>query len=112
MASTQFTPISLALADLVDPQISMTHSENYTFTLSSKGGVAPYTWVDHPSGTVGYFVDAATSAPFNGFYLVPGIDRTCECLQYELNFPKDVDPQTSALRVEQGLNVGVAAGSC
>lgn len=90
----------------------MTHSANYTFTLSSKGGVAPYTWVDYPSGTVGYFVDPATSVPLNGFYLIPGIDRTCEYLQFELTISIHVDPQISALRVERGLVAGVAAGSC
>ncbi|EIW83456.1 glycoside hydrolase family 2 protein [Coniophora puteana RWD-64-598 SS2] len=73
-----FTPASLADAKLVDPQISMTSSSNLTFTLSAKGGVAPWTWIDHPAGTVGYFVDAATERPSNGFYLIPGLDRTLQ----------------------------------
>ncbi|TFK54547.1 glycoside hydrolase family 2 protein [Heliocybe sulcata] len=75
-----FTPASLASATLVDPQISMTAGDNYTFTLSAKGGVAPWTWLDHPSGTVGYFVDTASGLPSNGFYLIPGIDRTVQFL--------------------------------
>lgn len=40
--------------------------------------MAAWTWLDHPSGTVGYFVDEQTGQPLNGFYLVPGIDRTSE----------------------------------
>ncbi|KAF8069886.1 glycoside hydrolase family 2 protein [Lyophyllum atratum] len=71
-----FTPTSLANARLVDPQISVTRSQDLTFTLSAKGGVAPWTWLDHPAGTVGVFVDKKTSLPSNGFYLIPGIDRT------------------------------------
>ncbi|KZT29074.1 glycoside hydrolase family 2 protein [Neolentinus lepideus HHB14362 ss-1] len=75
-----FTPASLANTSLVDPAISMTAGSNYTFTLSAKGGVAPWTWLDHPSGTVGYFVDTTTGLPTNGFYLIPGIDRTVQFL--------------------------------
>ncbi|TFY78864.1 hypothetical protein EWM64_g5145 [Hericium alpestre] len=71
-----FTPTSLADAALVDPQISVTSSDNFSFTLSAKGGVAAWTWLDHPSGTVGYFVDSVTGLPSNAFYLVPGQDRT------------------------------------
>ncbi|KAF8971934.1 glycoside hydrolase superfamily [Flammula alnicola] len=58
------------------PMISVYRSNDFTFTLSAKGGVAPWTWVDHPAGTVGVFMDAKTGLPSNGFYLVPGIDRT------------------------------------
>ncbi|KAJ7030709.1 glycoside hydrolase family 2 protein [Mycena alexandri] len=76
-----FTPISLAEAALVDPQIRVTSTENLMFTLSALGGVAPWTWLDHPAGTIGFFVDNTTGLPFNGFYLVPGIDRTCHILQ-------------------------------
>jgi beta-mannosidase len=72
----QFTPASLASANLVDPKISVTRNADLTFTLSAKGGVAPWTWLDHPAGTIGIFIDTATGTPTNGFYLVPGIDRT------------------------------------
>ncbi|PCH35835.1 glycoside hydrolase family 2 protein [Wolfiporia cocos MD-104 SS10] len=75
---TYYTPTSLAYAELVDPEIALTTGENLTFTLSAKGGVAAYAWLDHPYGTVGYFVDDTTGNPLNGFYLVPGIDRTCQ----------------------------------
>ncbi|KAI0309749.1 glycoside hydrolase family 2 protein [Amylostereum chailletii] len=71
-----FTPISLANATLLDPQIQVTSSDNSTFTLSAQGGVAPWTWIDHPSGTVGVFVDQETGRPLNAFYLVPGFNRT------------------------------------
>lgn len=74
----KFTPTSLANATLIDPQITITQGDNLTFTLSALGGVAPWTWLDHPSGTFGVFVDNATGVPSNGFYLVPGIDRTGE----------------------------------
>ncbi|KAF5346711.1 hypothetical protein D9756_010427 [Leucocoprinus leucothites] len=80
-----FTPTSLANANLVDPQISLTPNEDsghLTFTLSAKGGVAAWTWMDHPAGTIGVFVDAQTGVPTNGFYLVPGLDRT---LRFEMN---------------------------
>jgi len=71
-----FTPTSLANAHLADPQISVTRSQDLTFTLSAKGAVAPWTWIDHPAGTMGIFVDKKTGVPSNGFYLIPGIDRT------------------------------------
>lgn len=74
--SLKFTPVSLANASLVDPEIEIARSDNYTFTLSAKGGVAAYTWMDHPTGTVGIFVDSATHRPSNGFFLIPGQDRT------------------------------------
>jgi beta-mannosidase len=44
--------------------------------LSAKGGVGVWTWLDHPSGTVGYFIDTTTGLPSNGYYLIPRIDRT------------------------------------
>ena len=72
----QFTPVSLADVPLVDPKIAVSHNNNLTFTLSARGGVAAWTWLDHPSGTVGYFINPRTNVPLNGFYLVPGIDRT------------------------------------
>ena len=56
----------------------MTPGDNLTFTLSAQGGVAAYAWLDHPAGTVGYFQDSATGLPSNGFFLIPGIDRTRE----------------------------------
>ncbi|KAF7315112.1 Glycoside hydrolase family 2 protein [Mycena indigotica] len=71
-----FTPTSLAHAPLVDPKILVTSDKSLTFTLSARGGVAPWTWLDHPAGTVGYFQDTKTGLPANGFYLVPGIPRT------------------------------------
>jgi beta-mannosidase len=54
----------------------MITSDNYTFMLSAKGGVGVWTWLDHPSGTVGYFIDVTTGLPSNGYYLIPRIDRT------------------------------------
>ncbi|KAJ7432820.1 hypothetical protein B0H11DRAFT_1940064 [Mycena galericulata] len=71
-----FTPVSLADVPLVDPKIRMTTHSNLTFTPSARGGVAPWTWLDHPAGTIGVFVDSKTGLPSNGFYLIPGIDRT------------------------------------
>ncbi|KAF9449648.1 glycoside hydrolase family 2 protein [Macrolepiota fuliginosa MF-IS2] len=77
-----FVPTSLANAKLEDPQISITRTNDLTFTLSAKGGVAAWAWMDHPSGTMGIFVDVNTGLPANGFFLVPGIDRT---LRFEMN---------------------------
>ncbi|KZT67867.1 hypothetical protein DAEQUDRAFT_812543 [Daedalea quercina L-15889] len=94
-----YTPTSLAYAELVDPQIIMTPGTGYTFTLSAKGGVAPYTWVDHPAGTVGYFVDVITDTPLNGFYLVPGIDRTLRfVLHAALSTVTEQDPAHFVVR--------------
>ncbi|CDO76483.1 Glycoside Hydrolase Family 2 protein [Trametes cinnabarina] len=73
-----FTPVSLATANLVDPAIDLATGPNLTFTLSARGGVAPFTWLDHPAGTVGFFADNTTGLPLNGFFLVPGIDRTVQ----------------------------------
>ncbi|KAI0830870.1 glycoside hydrolase [Trametes gibbosa] len=73
-----FTPVPLSTANLVDPEIQLTPGPDLTFTLSAKGGVAPFTWLDHPAGTVGFFADKATGLPSNGFFLVPGIDRTVQ----------------------------------
>ncbi|KAJ7902283.1 glycoside hydrolase family 2 protein, partial [Mycena leptocephala] len=44
-----FTPASLANATLVDPRIHVTSTLDLMFTLSAKGGVAPWTWLDHPA---------------------------------------------------------------
>ncbi|KAJ6452761.1 glycoside hydrolase family 2 protein [Mycena sanguinolenta] len=78
-----FTPVSLADVSLVDPQIQIDSTKDLTFTVSAKGGVAPWTWLDHPAGTVGVFVDNTTGLPSNGFYLIPGIDRTLKFLLNE-----------------------------
>ncbi|KAJ7930801.1 glycoside hydrolase family 2 protein [Mycena leptocephala] len=94
-----FTPVSLASASLVDPQIQITSTDNLTFTLSAQGGVAPWTWLDHPTDTIGVFVDNATGLPFNGFYLVPGIDRTLKFLLNEkLSANTSPDPADFVLR--------------
>ncbi|KAF7369407.1 putative glycoside hydrolase family 2 protein [Mycena venus] len=94
-----FTPISLADAALVDPQIQINLTEDLTFTLSAQGGVAPWTWLDHPAGTVGVFVDNVTGLPSNGFYLVPGIDRTLKFIPNEkLSMNINPDPANFVLR--------------
>ncbi|KAJ6478698.1 glycoside hydrolase family 2 protein [Mycena vulgaris] len=86
-----FTPASLADATLVDPQIQLTATSDLTFTLSALGGVAPWTWLDHPAGTVGVFVDNTTGLPSNGFYLIPGIDRTVKFLLNQ-NLSRNISP--------------------
>ena len=72
----QFTPVPLSNSTLVDPQIHLERRKDFTFTLSAKGGVSVFTWMDHPVGTVGIFVDAKSGQPSNGFFLIPGQDRT------------------------------------
>ena len=81
----QFTPTSLANVSLIDPQIDVSWIDNSTLILSARGGVAPWAWVDHPAGTIGYFVDAHTNVPSNGFYLIPGITRTCMSPFHQIN---------------------------
>ncbi|KAF7377216.1 Glycoside hydrolase family 2 protein [Mycena sanguinolenta] len=94
-----FTPMSLADVPLVDPQIQVNSTSDLTFTLSAKGGVAPWTWLDHPAGTIGVFVDNTTGLPSNGFYLVPGIDRTLKfLLNGNLSANPTPDPADFVLR--------------
>ncbi|KAF8549672.1 glycoside hydrolase [Imleria badia] len=94
-----FTPISLTYANLVDPKIVVRASNNYTFTLSAQSGVGAWTWLDHPYGTVGYFVDTTTGSPSNGFYLVPGIDRTVQFVQNaKLSSVGNPDPSDFVVR--------------
>ncbi|KAH0589713.1 putative beta-mannosidase A [Termitomyces sp. J132] len=94
-----FTPTSLANAHLLDPQISVTRGQDLTFTLSAKGGVGAWTWIDHPSGTIGIFVDKETGSPSNGFYLIPGIDRTLSfILNPALSKVKNPDPADFVVR--------------
>ncbi|KAH7909288.1 glycoside hydrolase family 2 protein [Hygrophoropsis aurantiaca] len=94
-----FTPASLANASLVDPKMTVTGDSNYTFTLSAKGGVAAWAWLDHPSGTVGYFVDPSDGSPTNGFYLIPGIDRTVQfVINAALSTTSTPDPATFVVR--------------
>lgn len=82
----QFNPTSLANVTLVDPAIKVTAGDKMTFTLSAQGGVGAWTWLDHPAGTVGYFYDTTTNKPVNGFYLIPGQDRTGMLLRFSLLF--------------------------
>ncbi|KAH9885437.1 glycoside hydrolase [Cubamyces lactineus] len=93
-----FTPASLSTANLVDPEIKVTSGPNLTFTLSAQGGVAPFAWLDHPAGTVGYFADAATGVPLNGFFLVPGIDRTVQFIPNTALSKVHPDPAQFAVR--------------
>ncbi|KAG0707047.1 glycoside hydrolase family 2 protein [Suillus ampliporus] len=98
-SESYFTPVSLAYSNLVDPQIGVIASDNYTFTLSANGGVGAWTWLDHPSGTVGYFVDTTTGLPSNGYYLIPGIDRTVQfILSIKLSTVQSPDPADFVVR--------------
>lgn len=100
---TQFTPVSLATATLVDPKIKVTQGDDLTFTLSAKGGVGAWTWLDHPGGTVGHFVDKKTGVPSNGFFLIPGIDRTGESLNSKASMHcADICLSSSAIHSERG----------
>ncbi|KAL1964799.1 hypothetical protein VTN77DRAFT_6666 [Rasamsonia byssochlamydoides] len=64
-----FTPVWTNEAKLVDPQIELSYNEaTKKFTVEAKSGVALYTWLDYPAGTVGYFDD-------NSFVLRPGQPR-------------------------------------
>ncbi|KAL1672792.1 glycoside hydrolase family 2 protein [Schizophyllum commune] len=101
-----FTPTSLAHANLVDPEVQLTHEGDLVFTLNAKGGVAPLTWLEHLAGSIGYLADNATGRPSIGFYLtagkswhtcrlclVPEIDRT---LKFVLNADLSQNSQPSA----------------
>ncbi|KAG1788879.1 uncharacterized protein HD556DRAFT_1496109 [Suillus plorans] len=80
-----FTPVSLAYSNLIDPQIA--------------GGVGAWTWLDHPSGTVGYFFDPTTGLPSNGYCLIPGIDRTVQFISsVELATVQSPDPADFVVR--------------
>jgi beta-mannosidase len=55
---------------LSDPQVQVSHGDKTgTFTVEAKSGVSLYTWLDYPSGVVGYFDD-------NAFTLLPGEKKT------------------------------------
>ncbi|KAJ7902258.1 glycoside hydrolase family 2 protein, partial [Mycena leptocephala] len=47
VTNEQYFTASLANATLVDPPVG--HAPCVMFTLSAKGGVAPWTWLDHPA---------------------------------------------------------------
>ncbi|EMD33740.1 glycoside hydrolase family 2 protein [Gelatoporia subvermispora B] len=98
-----FTPTSLALANLSDPSIEVSAGSDLTFTLSAKGAVAPWTWIDHPANVVGAFVDPSSGAPLNGFYLIPGLDRT---VQFVINsaLSSNLTPDPSAFVVRSLWN--------
>ncbi|KAF9069747.1 glycoside hydrolase family 2 protein [Rhodocollybia butyracea] len=94
-----FTPTSLANVALVDPQISVTSSDNLTFTLEARGGVAPWTWIEHPAGTVGVFVDSVTGSLENGFYLIPGIPKSVRfVLSTAVSIVQNPDPGDFVVR--------------
>lgn len=66
----QVTTVFPNRLSLVDPKIQISHDERAeTFTVEAKNGVSLYTWLDYPSGVVGYFDD-------NAFTLVPGEKKT------------------------------------
>ena len=61
-----FLPVWPNQAKLVNPGLSLSYDAKTTeFTVEAKTGVALYTWLDYPAGTVGYF-------DTNSFFLVPG----------------------------------------
>ncbi|KAI0701284.1 glycoside hydrolase [Cerioporus squamosus] len=98
-----FTPTTLAEANLVDPAIQVTAGDDLTFTLSAQGGVAPFAWLDHPAGTVGFFQDKATGRPSNGFYLIPGMDRTVRFV-FNLALSKVANPDPADFVVRSVWN--------
>ncbi|KAJ5983860.1 hypothetical protein N7481_005959 [Penicillium waksmanii] len=62
----QFTPVFPNKLSLVDPKLSVSFDEeDNTFIVEAKNGVSLYTWLDYPSGVVGYFDE-------NNFTLLPG----------------------------------------
>ncbi|KAI0075653.1 glycoside hydrolase family 2 protein [Panus rudis PR-1116 ss-1] len=94
-----FTPVSLGQISLPNPQLNLTHTSDLTFTVSAHGGVAAWTWLDHPAGTIGYFVDVQTNIPTNGFYLIPGRDRTVRfVLNQALSKVQTPDPSQFVVR--------------
>ncbi|KAE8356463.1 glycoside hydrolase superfamily [Aspergillus coremiiformis] len=61
-----FTPVFPKDLALVDPQLHLSYdSHSKKFTVEAKSGVSLYTWLDYPSGVVGYFDE-------NAFLLLPG----------------------------------------
>lgn len=64
-----FHAVPLARANLVDPGITLRHSNaTRKFTVEATTGVAAWTWLDYPAGTLLHF-DA------NAFLLLPGRPR-------------------------------------
>ncbi|KAF9241801.1 glycoside hydrolase family 2 protein [Melanogaster broomeanus] len=92
-SESYFTPVSLAQANLVDPEIAVTPGDDYTVEWARGLGL------DHPYGTVGYFMDTTTGLPSNGFYLIPGIDHTLRFVpNVELSTVRDPNPADFVVR--------------
>ncbi|KAJ5189449.1 Glycoside hydrolase superfamily [Penicillium cf. griseofulvum] len=66
----QFTPAVPKDLALKNPNLKLSHDvRTGTFTVEARSAVSLYTWLDYPSGIVGYFED-------NSFSLLPGEKRT------------------------------------
>jgi len=64
-----FHPFSLADAELVDPGITLSYSnETKNFTIEATTGIAVWTWLDYPAGVLVNF-------DWNGGLLLPGQPR-------------------------------------
>lgn len=64
-----FAPAYTNEAKLVDPGLKLSYDQSTSkFTVEATTGVSLYTWLDYPSGVVGYFEE-------NSFVLVPGQTR-------------------------------------
>ncbi|TPX65130.1 hypothetical protein SpCBS45565_g05388 [Spizellomyces sp. 'palustris'] len=65
-----FTPAGLTSAKLQNPHLSLAPSttNSKTIIIESKGGVAVYAWLDHPSCLKGHFSD-------NSVFVIPGFPR-------------------------------------
>ena len=63
--SNHFLPVWPNEAKIKDPGLKLSHDGKSTFTVEAPNGVALYTWLTHPAGTLGFFDD-------NLFVLNPG----------------------------------------
>ena len=64
-----FHAAPLSKAKMVDPGLRLSYSKDTkNFTVEATTGVAAWTWLDYPAGTVGHFDS-------NGFWLLPGRKR-------------------------------------
>jgi len=68
---------------LKEPKITVKHLDSISdsglekFEISNEGeGVAPWTFVEHPEGVLGWFEDSDSGRPSNAIWLRPGETRT------------------------------------
>lgn len=100
-----FSPIAVKDAPLTDPKIEIkmldsdgNDSNSTSFEISNTGDtVAPWTWIEHPEGVLGWFESNESKTPSNAIWLRPGEKRI---LNFKVGYDRtDGDWKNSGLTV-------------